>query len=92
MGQQIKTRVRSTLPGVTWERNALRASSVSYRLAETQDLAATALEAGHTPDMLRRQYQQLTTPDEAARWFAVDPEDPQGSVIAMPSSKRRKAN
>lgn len=92
MGQQIKARVRSTLPGVTWERNALRASSVSYRLAETQDLAATALEAGHTPDMLRRQYQQLTTPDEAARWYAVDPENPAAKVIAFrPKVKRRKA-
>ncbi len=91
MGKQIKARVRSALPGVAWERNALRASSVSYRLAESQDLAATALEAGHTPDMLRRQYQQLTTPDEAVLWFAVDPENPHGEVIIMPKAKSRKA-
>jgi hypothetical protein len=42
--------------------------------------------------MLRRQYQQLTTPDEAARWYAVDPENPQAKVIAFrPKVKRRKA-
>jgi hypothetical protein len=32
------------------------------------------------PDVLLSKYQQLTTPDEAARWFAVDPENPQGAV------------
>jgi hypothetical protein len=42
--------------------------------------------------MLRRQYQQLTTPDEAARWYAVDPENPAAKVIAFrPKVKRRKA-
>jgi hypothetical protein len=42
--------------------------------------------------MLRRQYQQLTTPDEAVRWYAVDPENPQAKVIAFrPKVKRRKA-
>jgi hypothetical protein len=40
----------------------------------------------------RRQYEQLTTPDEAARWYAVDPENPQARVIAFrPKVKRRKA-
>jgi hypothetical protein len=39
-----------------------------------------------------RKYQQLTTPDEAARWYAVDPENPQARVIAFrPKVKRRKA-
>jgi hypothetical protein len=27
-------------------------------------------------DVLRSKYQQLTTLDEAAHWFAVDPEQP----------------
>lgn len=90
--QQIKARVRSALPGVAWGKNAMRASCVSYRLAETQDLQRTALEAGHTPDVLRSKYQQLTTPDEAARWFAVDPETPEAKVISFrPKVKRRKA-
>jgi hypothetical protein len=89
--QQIKARVRSALPGVVWGKNAMRASCVSYRLAETQDLQRTALEAGHTPDVLRSKYQQLTTPDEAVRWFAVDPDSPQGAVVSMPQPKRRKA-
>jgi len=45
-----------------------------------------------SPDVLRSKYQQLTTPDEAARWFAVDPETPQAKVIAFrPKVKRRSA-
>ena len=54
---QIKARVRSALPGVSWGKNGMRASCVSYRLAETQDLQRTALEAGRTPDGLRSEYQ-----------------------------------
>jgi hypothetical protein len=44
------------------------------------------------PDVLRSKYQQLTTPDEAARWFAVDPEQPHAKVIPFrPKVKRRRA-
>jgi len=41
---------------------------------------------------LRSKYQLLTTSDVAARWFAVDPENPQAKVILFrPKVKRRKA-
>lgn len=91
MGQQIKLRVRKALPDVPWERNALRASSVSYRLAETQNQASTALEAGHSVSVMESKYKELATPEEAVRWFEVDPENPLGKVIEMPRAKRRKA-
>jgi len=43
-------------------------------------------------DMNRLKYQQLTTLDEAACWYAVDPENPAARVIAFrPKVKRRKA-
>lgn len=89
MGHAIRARVRDALPDLAWGKNALRASCVSYLLAETQDLQRTALEAGHSPDVLRSKYQQLTTPDEAALWFAVDPENPRGEVVRMPKRRRR---
>ncbi len=91
MGQQIKLRVRKALPGVPWERNALRASSVSYRLAETQNQASTALEAGHSVSVMESKYKELATPDDALRWFSVDPDSPRGEVIVMPKLKRKKA-
>ena len=41
--------------------------------------------------LLARAREQMPAVREAARWFAVDPEGPQGRVIAMPQRKRRKA-
>lgn len=65
--------VRKSLRGLKWGRNALRASALSYRLAETKDAAATALEMGNSPTVLLRDYRELTTSDEAENWFSIDP-------------------
>jgi hypothetical protein len=65
--------VRKSLRGLKWGRNALRASALSYRLAETKDAAATALEMGNSPTVLLRDYRELTTADEAENWFSIDP-------------------
>jgi integrase len=56
-----------------WEGNELRHSYASYRLAETQNAAQTALELGNSPTVLEQHYKELTTPEDAARWFAVKP-------------------
>jgi len=56
-----------------WEGNELRHSYASYRLAETQNAAQTALELGNSPTVLQAHYKELATPDDAARWFAVRP-------------------
>jgi hypothetical protein len=53
--------------------NSLRKSWVSYRLAQTKDLAATALEAGHSATVEIRNYRELATPAAAAAWFAIHP-------------------
>jgi ADP-ribosylglycohydrolase len=59
--------------GVTWQRNALRHSFVSYRLAQVRNAPQVALEAGHTVTVLHRSYAELTTAAQAAQWFAVMP-------------------
>jgi integrase len=56
-----------------WEGNELRHSYASYRLAETQNAAQTALELGNSPTVLQSHYKELATPDDAAAWFAVKP-------------------
>lgn len=56
-----------------WEGNELRHSYASYRLAETQDAAKTALELGNSPTVLQAHYKELATPDDAAAWFGVTP-------------------
>jgi len=59
--------------GVTWKKNALRHSFVSYRLASTNDGAKTALEAGHNQSILFRHYRELVEPRMAEKWFAIMP-------------------
>ena len=52
-------------------RNALRHSFCTYRLAQAQNLAQTALEAGNSPEVIREHYAELVTQDEGQRWFAL---------------------
>jgi integrase len=63
----------SKAAGVAWKANVLRHSFISYRLAQTKDMAAVALEAGNSPTMIFRHYRELVTEEEAAQWFGILP-------------------
>lgn len=54
-----------------WPQNALRHSFVSYHVAAMQDAARTALEAGHSQEILFKHYRQLATEDEAAEFWTA---------------------
>ena len=56
-----------------WKRNGLRHSFISYRVAETQNVAQVALEAGNSPQMIFKHYRELVTPKAAAGWFGIRP-------------------
>jgi integrase len=58
--------------GLRWKKNALRHSFISYRLAEVQDTAKVALEAGNSPQMIFKHYRELVRPVEAKKWFAIE--------------------
>lgn len=58
---------------MTMHRNGLHHSFVSYRLASTQNVAQTALEAGHDAKILFKHYRQLVTPEDATRYFGIRP-------------------
>ncbi len=60
--------------GVKWRRNALRHSFISYRVAQTGNVANVALEAGNSPKKIFSNYRELVTPEEAEMWFKVLPE------------------
>lgn len=62
--------------GVPWKPNALRHTFISCRLAEVQNAAQVALEAGNSATMIFRHYRELTRPADAKAWFAVSPEQP----------------
>ena len=63
----------SAAAGITWQRNALRHSFVTYRLAQVKNAPQVALEAGHTVNVLHASYAELATAAEAAKWFSVTP-------------------
>jgi integrase len=60
--------------GLKWRDNALRHSFVSYRLADVQDVARVALEAGNSPSMIFQHYRELVRPADGARWFQIRPD------------------
>jgi integrase len=69
--QKATADFKRSLVGVSWHRNALRASALSYRLALSRDAAATAFEMGNSAAILMRDYRELTTPAVAQEWFGV---------------------
>ncbi|MDB6124517.1 MAG: hypothetical protein JWQ71_3510, partial [Pedosphaera sp.] len=50
---------------------ALRHSYISYRVADTQEVNKTALEAGNSPAMIFSNYRELVTPQDAKSWFSL---------------------
>jgi len=56
-----------------WKHNALRHSFISYRVAQTQNVAQVALEAGNSPRVVFSNYRELVRPVDAERWFAISP-------------------
>ena len=60
-------------PRASRQRNTLRHSFVSHRLAGLNDIARTALEMGNSPGQIRAHYNDSKDPEEAAAYFAVMP-------------------
>jgi integrase len=60
-------------PAVELKHNALRHSFISYRVAQTQNVAQVALEAGNSPAMIFSHYRELVTADDAKKWFSIQP-------------------
>jgi len=58
-----------------WEHNVTRHSFCSYHLAAFGNAAKTALEAGHTEQMLFAHYRELVTPGAAKEFWAIKPKD-----------------
>jgi integrase len=74
------------LSKVEWKHNVTRHSFVSYHLAQFKKTNETALEAGHSEQMLFAHYRALVTPDAAAQFWAVVP-----AVNAKSGAKDRSA-
>ncbi len=57
--------------GVPMKRNALRNCYTSYRLAILGDIAKVAEETGNSPQVIRSEYLELVTPEQAQEWFSI---------------------
>ena len=57
-------------------------SYISYRVAQTQNVAQTALEAGNTPKIIFSNYRELVKPADAVKWFAIEPQVPENVIQA----------
>ena len=64
--------VKGQIPG-GWRQNGLRHSFISYRVAETGDVARTSLEAGNSPKMIFQHYREVVTGEDANAWFSIMP-------------------
>ncbi|MEX1048152.1 MAG: hypothetical protein WED15_01395, partial [Akkermansiaceae bacterium] len=54
-----------------WPRNVLRHSFISYRIATVKSADQVTLEAGNSPSVIFKNYRELTTEDEADKWFGI---------------------
>ena len=70
----VKTAKQEGWTSFAWKSNALRHSFISYRVAETQNVAQVALEAGNSPQVIFRNYRELVRPVEAKAWFSITPD------------------
>jgi hypothetical protein len=57
--------------GLPYKKNAFRNSYISYRLAQTKDINMVAYESGNSPEMIRKYYLDLVTPEQATAWFSL---------------------
>jgi integrase len=67
-------RVRKVANLARWPNNGLRHSFASYRLAAIHDAPRVASELGHTtPQLLYSTYRELVRPEEAERYWKIEP-------------------
>lgn len=66
--------------GFKWSPNLLRHSYISYRVAQTQDVAKVSLEAGNSPSKIFSNYRGVSLPDKrlvtdklSEKWFSIVP-------------------
>jgi len=70
--------------GVTWKRNGLRHSFASYHLAATNEAPKVATELGHpNPTLLYNTYRELVLPEDAERYWKIEPKDTAENVVAF---------
>jgi hypothetical protein len=60
--------------GMEWQKNVLRHSAISYRIAETQNVNQVALESGNSAAIIFKHYREIVCPEEAELWWSIAPD------------------
>ena len=68
--------------------NGARHSFISYRTAETRDVARVADECGNSVSTIKNHYRQLVTSEEAVKFFAIRPETKAENVTQIEKGRR----
>lgn len=59
--------------GIPWRKNACRESFISYRVAQSNNVALVAKEAGNSARIIAEEYLALKTQEQGEAWFAIFP-------------------
>lgn len=70
---RVRSLAREAKPVIEVPENAFRHSFVSYRVADTGNVAETALEAGNSAAVVHKHYRELVAKEDGAAWFALTP-------------------
>jgi site-specific recombinase XerD len=69
--------------------NGARHSFISYRTAETRDVARVADECGNSVGTIKNHYRQLVTAEAATAFFAIRPEAAAANVTPIQAGRAR---
>ena len=73
---------------IVWKHNCLRHTCASMHLAQFENEALTAMQMGHTVDILHRHYKGLVTREEAKRYWAVSPSADTNNVVPFKTAEK----
>jgi len=77
--------------GIKAGANRFRNSYISYRVAQTNDPKTVSLETGNSVDVIMEDYLELTTPEDAARWFKTGPGAKRLAALTGYANKLKRA-
>lgn len=90
-GYQLEMRAVLEAAGVKGIFDGARHSFISYRTAETRDVARVADECGNSPNVIKRHYREITTAEAAKVFFGIRPVKRKRSKVTNIESGRKTA-
>ena len=74
LGEGMDTALELFCRALSFPKNALRHSAISYKLALTPDLPRVAYESGNSPKVVQRHYNGLAEEGDALLYFSIAPD------------------